>query len=129
MKITSVAPQNGEYVEIEYNENGETFTNSYIRYSPTYWTLDREGDFIFEQIYNCHEEEKLYQQFMSNKKNNTKEDKEATALLAEIRFLMDNIVPLLETYEEEYEEHDMPLKYPTPDTYYITVGKINKLLR
>jgi hypothetical protein len=59
---------------------------------------------------------------------NIKEDKEATALLAEIRFLMDNIVPLLETYEEEYEEHDMPPWSLTPDTYYITVRKINKLL-
>jgi len=68
MKIISVAPQNGEYVKIEYNEGGETFTNTYIRYSPTYWTLDREGDFIFEQIYNCHKEEELYKQFILKNK-------------------------------------------------------------
>lgn len=46
----------------------------------------------------------------------------------EIRFLIDNIKPLLETYEKEYEEHEMPLTYPTPDTYYITIRKIEKLL-
>lgn len=69
MKVVSVAPQNGEYVKIEYNENGETFTNTYIRYSPTYWELDRENNFIFERIYNCHYEEEVYQKFISNRKD------------------------------------------------------------
>ena len=69
MKIVSVKPQNGEYVKIEHNENGETFTGTYIRYSPTYWELDWNDDFVFERVPNCHKEEKLYQQFISNRKD------------------------------------------------------------
>ena len=49
-------------------------------------------------------------------------------LLEEVRFLIENIKPLLDTYNEEYEEHEMPFGYPTPDTYWITAGKIEAIL-
>ena len=63
MKIKSVTPQNGEYVEIEWNEDGETFTTSYLRFSPTCWQIDWEGDDRFE-LYNCHEIEQAYQIYL-----------------------------------------------------------------
>ena len=68
MLIKSVTPQNGEYVKIEYNEDGETYTSTYIRFSPTYWEIDWEDNFIFERVPDCKEQEKLYQEFISQNK-------------------------------------------------------------
>ena len=69
MKVKSVTPQNGEYVEIEWIEDGETFTTSYLRFSPTSWEIDWEDDFRFEPLHHCHEIEQAYQEFISNRKD------------------------------------------------------------
>ena len=68
MLIKTVTPQNGEYVKIEYHEEGETYTDTYIRFSPTHWEIDWEDNFIFEKVYDCKEQEKLYQEFISQNK-------------------------------------------------------------
>jgi len=63
MKITSVTPQNGEYVQIQ-NDEGDLIR--WIRFSATCWEVDRDDQFVFERVYDCEDEEKLYQEFISH---------------------------------------------------------------
>lgn len=55
-------------------------------------------------------------------------EKHRKDLEQEVKFLVERMRPLLDTYEKEYEEHEMPHGFPTPDTYHIVIDRIRKLI-